>query len=56
MAATGGRNRKGRRCYLVKRFYEVYGNNVLGALKLEMSLLGIGTVLRLERNVWSMVK
>ena len=30
--------------------------NVLSAQKLEMSLVGVGAVLRLERNAWSMVK
>ena len=30
--------------------------NTLSARTLEVSLLGVGTVLRLERDVWSMVK
>ena len=30
--------------------------NVMSAQTLEVSLLGVGTVLRLERNAWSMVK
>ena len=30
--------------------------NVLSAQMLEVSLLGVGTVLRLERDAWSMVK
>ena len=31
-------------------------NTVLSAQMLEVSLLGVGTVLHLERNAWSMVK
>ena len=31
-------------------------NNVMNAQLLEVSLLGVGTVLRLERDAWSMVK
>ena len=34
----------------------MYGNKVMSAQLLEMSLLGIGTVLRPEMDVWSMVK
>ena len=30
--------------------------NVMSALLLEVSLLGVGTVLRLERDAWLMVK
>ena len=30
--------------------------NVMSAQVLEVSLLGVGTVLRLERDMWSMVK
>ena len=37
-------------------FYVIYGNNAMSAQMLEVSLLGVGTVLRLERNAWSMVK
>ena len=33
----------------------IYGQNVRSAKILEMSLLGVGTVLRLERDAWSMV-
>ena len=36
--------------------YVVYGNNVMSALLLEVSLSGVGMVLRLERDPWSMVK
>ena len=38
------------------RFYAVYGNRVLSAQLLEVSLVGAGTVLRLERGVWSIGK
>ena len=33
-----------------------YLKNEVSAQTLEMSLLGVGTVLRLERDAWSMVK
>ena len=33
-----------------------YGKNVMSAEMLEMSLIGVGTMLRLERDAWSMVK
>ena len=42
------RNRKGAR--LAKCFYLVRGNNVMRVQLLEVSLLGIGTVLRLEKG------
>ena len=38
------------------RFYVVYGRSVGSAHPSEVSLLGVGTVLRLERDAWSMVK
>ena len=42
------------------RLYEgsrvVYGRNVMSTSMLEVYLLGVGTVLRLERDAWSMVK
>ena len=39
-------------------FYVVYGRKalVMGACMLEASLLGVGTVLHLEKDAWSMVK
>ena len=36
--------------------YVVYGTSVMSAKMFEVSLLGVGTVLRLERDAWSMVK
>ena len=48
------RNRKGIR-YL-NGFYVTHGRNVMSTELLEVSLLGVGTVLRLERDAWSMVK
>ena len=33
-----------------KSFYVIYGNNVVSAQMLEVSLSGVGTVLRLERD------
>ena len=37
-------------------FYVIYGRSVMSTQMLEVSLLGVRTVLRLERNAWSMVK
>ena len=48
------RNRLGIRH--VGRSSVVYGRGVLSTSMLEVSLLGVGTVLRLERDAWSMVK
>ena len=39
-----------------KQFYVVYGKSVMSAQALEVSLLGVETVVRLERDAWSMVK
>ena len=41
-----------------KIFYviQVYGNNVMSAQMWEVSLLRVETVLRLERDAWSMIK
>ena len=40
-----------------KEFYDKYGKNVMSVQMLEMSLLGVETVLRLERDAaWSVVK
>ena len=36
--------------------YVVYGKGVMSAQLLEVSLLGVGTVLRFGRDAWSMVK
>ena len=36
--------------------YSSIWKNVMSAQMLEVSLLGVGTVLRLERDAWSMVK
>ena len=41
---------------LAKSFYGTYGNDVVGAETLEVSRLGVGTVLHLEREAWSVVK
>ena len=37
-----------------KQFYVIYGKSVTSAQTLEVSLLGVGTVFRLERDAWSM--
>ena len=34
----------------------IWKKNVMSAQVLKVSLLGVGTVLRLERDAWSMVK
>ena len=39
-----------------KHFSVTYGRIVMSAQMLEVSLLGVGTVLRLERDAWPMVK
>ena len=39
-----------------KQFYLRCGKSVMSAQTLEVSLLGVGTVLRLERDAWSMVQ
>ena len=54
MVATGGEI--GRGLIQAKSFRVIYGNNVMSAESLEVSLLGVGTVLRLERGAWSTVK
>ena len=40
----------------VNGFYVTYGRNVLSTELFEASLLGVGTVIRLKRDAWSMVK
>ena len=37
-------------------FYVLYGKIVVSAQLTEVPLLGVGTVFRLERDTWSMVK
>ena len=39
----------------ISRFYVIYGKSVMSAQMLEVSLFGVGTVLCLERDAWSMV-
>ena len=39
-----------------KTFLVTYGKSVMSAQMLEVSLLGVGTMLRLERDAWSMLK
>ena len=39
-----------------KKFLLTYGKNVMSAQMLEVSLLGVGVVLRLERDARSMIK
>ena len=52
-----GRRRRNRtRTGQANRFYAIYVKRVMSAHMLEVSLLGVGTVLRLERDAWSMVK
>ena len=53
MVATGGGTGKGIR--LTKSLFLVciYGSNVVGARLLGVSLMGVGTLLRLERDTWS---
>ena len=44
------RNRKGIR--YINGFYVTYGRNAMSTELLEVSLLGVGTVLRLKRDAW----
>ena len=55
MVPTKGRNRK--RIIISRTIYVLTygGGNVFGAEMLDVSLLGVGTVLRLEQDAWSMV-
>ena len=39
-----------------KQFYVIHGKSEMSVQTLEVSLLGVGTVLCLERDAWSMVK
>ena len=39
-----------------KQLYVIHGRSVMSTQMLEVSLLGVGTVLRFERDAWSMVK
>ena len=39
-----------------KQFYVICGKSIMSAQMLEVPLLGVRTVLRLERDAWSMVK
>ena len=38
----------------IKSFYVIHGKSVMSAQMLEVSLLGVEAVLRLERDAWSM--
>ena len=49
--SCGGRRRRNRTGIgSATSFYAVYGRSVISASMLEMSLLGLGTVLRIERD------
>ena len=39
-----------------ERLLVIYGNNILSAQLLEVTLLGLGTMVLIERDSWSMVK
>ena len=54
MMATEGETGRGQDKQKV--YYVTYGKNVMSAQMLEVSLLGAGTVPRLDRDAWSMVK
>ena len=53
MVATEGETGGG---YVKQKVSVTCGKNVMSAQMLEVSLSGVGTVLRLERDTWSMVK
>ena len=40
----------------VSNIYIMFGKNIMSAHMLKVSLLGVGTVLHLERGAWSMVE
>ena len=52
MVATDGETGRGQDKQKV--YYVKHGKNVMSAKMLEISLLGVGTVLRLERDAWPM--
>ena len=54
MVTTGGEAERGIK--LANILYALHGNSVRSAHMLEVSLLGVGTVFRLERDAWSMAK
>ena len=54
MVVTDGET--GRGLDKLESFDVVHGKNVVNAQMSEVSLLGVRTVLRLERDTWSMVK
>ena len=54
MVATDGQREKGIRRR--NMFCFLYGRNVMSVQMLEVSLSGIGSVLRLEMGAWSTVK
>ena len=53
---TGGEAGKSDEITVATSFAVIYGNNVLSAPQLEVSLLGVGTVPRLERDARSNFK
>ena len=55
MAAKDGETGMGQDTQ-AKRLHVTYAENVMSAQMLEVSLLGVGTVLRPERNAWSMAQ
>ena len=54
MVAADGKT--GRGIGEANNFYVKYRRSVMSAQMLELSLLGVGTVLRLERDGWSTLK
>ena len=54
MVATDGETGRGQDMQNI--LVRVYGRNVMSTSLLEVSILGVGTVLRLEIDAWSMVK
>ena len=48
----GGHRRPQRKEIICTLFFVVYGTSVVSAQMLELSLLGVGTVLLLERDSW----
>ena len=56
IAILGDRWPKRKGIVSAKSFYVIYGNDVMSAQLLEVSPFGVGTVLRLTSDAWSMAK
>ena len=53
---SGHRRRNSKGIRRAKKLYVTSGKNLMSAQMLDVSLIGVGTVLCLGRDAWSMVK